>query len=326
MMITFRCFLAKLICLNAALAFLAVACLIDSSRAFAAPQVSDSRAASAPVHVFLPPQPEWITHVSYQKYLGEDQGYEGVQPTEQDIQSQRYYKEIRYFKNAEDANDPNKECKVLLYNTQGHLQDEIDRVGPDVYDRECYTDGFLCIYTHMHTSGLSYVTGLWVDGFSMSPLKKMVSHFSGGSGELISGGRDGHTYHRWYFHGSEYLEKELAQHKCCKVRLNGPPSVDYQWTPQEETLWSESLSEFWIKLNGRPPYNALPIFRVRSSILSRRKEDKNEEAALDAKLTLEYSQRRARFMTTYGALLIAAGQSWKDLGLEGIRDGTGAPK
>ena len=236
MMITFRCLLAKQLCPYAALALLAIAFLIDSRRAFAAPPVSDSSVPVVSAHVFLRPQPEWIAHVSYQKYLGEDQGYEGVQPTEHDIQSHQYYKEIRYFKNADDANDPNKECKVLQYDPQGHLQDEIDKVGRDVYDEEFYTDGSLRIYTHMHTSDLSYVTGLWVDGFSMNPLKEMVSHFSGGFGKLISWSEDGNTYHRWYFHGNEYLEKEFTQNKCCKVRLNGLDSVDYQWTPQEETL------------------------------------------------------------------------------------------
>ena len=324
---TSRCLMARQSCPNSALAFLAIAFLIGNSRAFAAPKASSSSVSVAPAHVFLRPQPGWITQVSYLKYLDEDQGYEGVQPTEQDIQSHQYSKEIRYFKNAEDAKDPNKECKILQYDPQGHLQDELDRVGPDAYDREFYTDGSLRVYTHWHEPDLIHGTGPWVDGFSMSPVKATVSRFSGGRGGLIVWSADGGTYHRWYFHGNEYLEKEFAQDKCCKMRLNGPGRVDYLWTPQKETLWAESSSEFWIKFNGGSPIHASPHpIQYMFPRFNRRKEDKDIETALHKQHTLEYVQRRARLMTAYGALLIEAGQSWKSLGLEGIRDGTEIPK
>ncbi len=321
--------LARRTRLYSSLVLLAIALLIDSRRAFAAPQVSNSRASVALSHIFLQPKPGWISQVSYLKYLDEDQGYEGVSATEQNIQSHRYYKEIRYFKNAQDAKDPNKECKLLQYDPQGHLQREIDRVGPDLYNRDLYADGSLRIYTHWHEPDLVHGIGPWVEGVSLSPLKKVLSRFSGGSGEFISWGADGDTYHRWYFHGNEYLEKEFAQGKCCKVRLNEPHNVDYEWTPQKETLWAESSSEFWMKFNGRPPFDVSPHdMRDTRPKFNQPKEqhEEHEETVLQAQRTLDYGRRRAQFMAAYGALLVEAGQSWKGLGLESIRDGAGPPK
>ena len=302
-------------------------------------------------HPFHPPQRRWLLEVDY---LQEDgpASYIVVKPADRDPGIKTYHKEICYYWNPQER-AAGRTCKVLRFNPHGWREEEIDNIGPDQYSREFYPSG--SVSSSLHWYGPDGVIGKWLDGDSVSPVKKKVSHFAHGRGALTawnSDAGDEGTYARtWYLDGDTYLTKRVVQNKCTGTTLYAPHDDSLSVGPQEETLTLTSLHELWIKRRGQQPFAQImgaadlaaqknirfdvthdPVkVRIRQAWplvihnmkRNRRNPDGDDQrSALLAQLAQDYAARRATFLVVYGAQLPRAGQNWKSLGLESITEGT----
>lgn len=292
-------------------------------------------------HAFYPPHPDWIKKVDYLKDNPDGEGYDVV-PLKMPLQSlKRYHREVSFFRSKADqkAGHP---CKILQYNPKGYLEEDFEDVGTDQFDRFLNVDGSVCSYTHFRVKDGSKFVDQWLDGYSVSPVRKTVSRFSNGNGDLIVWDKDEQTYkHTWYYEGEAYLQQKRVHGQVREQSLSLPSYGDFWWRPRQERLFFEH--ESWTKEKGKPlsaqvmdSYIDIDTGRmIQESVpddpIKQRIRQffsstdlsltEQERKAMMAQLVKDYATRRAAFMAAYGERLTQAGQSWQSLGLEDIREG-----
>lgn len=300
-------------------------------------------------HAFQPPRANWIKKVDYLKdYVdreGHTEGYTVVHPQGSLPSLKRYHREVSFFRSQADQK-AGEFCKILRYNPKGYLEEDFEDTGTDRFARSLNADGSVCSCTHFRVKYGDKAVYQALDGYSVSPVRKTVSRFSNGNGNLIVWDRDEQAYQRtWYYEGAAYLEQKRVHGQVWEQRLSLQSNGDFWWRPRQETLFFED--EAWTKEKGKPlsaqvmdSYSDAktgqmikenvpddPIKqRIRQlwffgwwSPPARERERMRKE--LLAQLEKDYATRRAAFMAAYGERLTQAGQSWQSLGLEDIREG-----
>ena len=175
------------------------------------------------------------------------------------------------------------------------------------FSRSFYPDGSPRSFLHFKDSK-------WIDGGSVSPDGRVTHRLKDGAGELVGyGAKEGDRTHSWYAEGFAFLEKRYRDGSCVQVRLNDG-SDDFIAHPGEDQLFLTERHEYWSRRTGE---------EVHYQRIDRRPVDDmhGELAEEEAKMRVQYAQRRADFMKRYGKRLEKAGKTWDELKIEFIRVG-----
>ena len=123
-------------------------------------------------------------------------------------------------------------CKTMRYSPHGGEEEEIDNIGPNQYSREFYPNG--SVSSSLPWNRPDGAIGKWLNGDSISPLKKMVSHFTDGQSVLTVWNNDdrneGAYTRAWYFDGGVYLEGRVALKSLWKSLFTAPVSTPGVWS------------------------------------------------------------------------------------------------
>jgi len=263
-------------------------------------------------HVFAPVDPRWKELVSYSRLEPESFVVERNPSAEA---KRNLYKEIRYFPDS--TNDPNKAVKILTYYPDGKLYSEIDKVGDECFAKHFFSDGTFADFTHWRR-------GKWIAGVAMNPKTKEENHFSDGSGHLT-------TYDdvrdisktTWYQKGGVFLVFHYAKSRRDEIRLYVDNDCMFV-LKAEESLYVLSELEIWTKAAGKDEVRRVLIAGHPSLGMSLDSEGTRDRKQIEWSgqelLRVWKEDRRPQFVKRYTEVLRSAGQSWKNLGIEFIRD------
>ena len=278
-----------------------------------APAPTERIAPGQESHSFTPVSKDWIKRTNwYRPVWDPPESYEGVKEEDRKPDDKDLIREDRYFAHDGDA----QPCKILRYYASGAVWQEIDdlNVGDrtlEQFDRWYYPDGSPRSFMH-------WKDGKWVDGGSVSPDGRVTHRFKDGAGELVEyGSKEGNRTHSWYLEGYPFLEKRYRDGACIRIRLNDG-SDSFIASPGEKQLFLTGCHEAWSRRSGEEAHyqrtDRLPVI------------DHGEQAEEEAKMRVQYPQRRADFMKGYGKRLEKAGKTWDELKIEFIRVGDPWPE
>jgi len=289
-------------------------------------------------HIFRPAPREWTAKVQYlrpRRYQGKVNGLIVLDASQKpDLKTD--WRQVRYFDTASEK-DPSKFRKLLTLQADGRPDSETDRDGRQQFIRTFRRDGTVGFYEQIQTDRYKAIAA-----WSVSPDKKWMSAFSGGTGDLIQWDDKGGHIHIWFFDGDAYLSKKAESKETVEESLVLPKGEALTITKTGEMLSYQH--EFWFKDFGKPIRAQVGDFHIdgtngslvgdsfpeddikkhiRASYpriyISYRRRGEKPDAKLMQQLEKDYLTRRAEFMGNYGQVLRKAGQSWESLGLQDIQ-------
>jgi len=197
-------------------------------------------------HVFAPIDPTWVKRVDYLQPAGEEAFT--VVPRPAPNRKQRLFSHVAYFLSGRET-EPSAYLKLMCYDAEGHLMQEVDQTQNERFERETYPDGSEAGYLHWQKS-----KGI-VAGYNLDLHGKTIARVQNGEGEHLSWNFGPEDYTRgWLHHGAYYLTKIYRQRKLSSQTFWLLSGDNLRLTLREERLTVSAQQEFWTRRAQGIPY------------------------------------------------------------------------
>jgi hypothetical protein len=291
-------------------------------------------------HVFAPPEFKYEQTTNYLSSGERQPGHEREamtcvnvdgktfvlwsNPTEK--QKKRLYRDEEYFR-PDDPSSKRSPVLSIYYYPNGSRFSDSDHAGNIIYTRYFFPDGMLKEYT-------VWQGGKWLAGVAVDPVTKKANFFSNGTGSLRTYDSADTYETKWFANGATFAVEQVKSAKRIAVELwLGNDSLRRSAKEEELTLvsqdevWTWTKNSLWVQIGmgqrNPPPRNA--DIRPLPGFTSGRPSEKIEEDKIRQEWSVAYPKRRSAFMKGVEALMTVAGQTWKSLDIEFLRDGAPWP-